>query len=98
VFSHEDGMIQLQNAIGYRGTKTYEGQEHTLFVVHGLFRDRGYVVVCDTTTSVLPKAQCEIEAVLRSWKHTDAPRAALRAPPRLAGARATSPSSSRRSR
>ncbi len=73
VFSHEDGTIQLKNAIGYRGTKAYGGDEHTLFIVHGLFRDRGYVVVCDTTTSVLPKVQGEIEALLKSMKHTEEP-------------------------
>ena len=73
VFTHEDGTIQLKNAIGYRGTKSLGGDEHTLFIVHGLFRDRGDVVVCDTTTSLLPKVQAEIEAVLRSMKHPEAP-------------------------
>jgi hypothetical protein len=31
------------------------------------------VFVCDTTTSVLPKVQGEIEAVLKSMKHTAIP-------------------------
>jgi hypothetical protein len=73
VFSHQDGTIQLENAIGYRGTTSYGGKEHRLLIVHALFRDRGFVVVCDSTTSVYEQARPEIEAFLKSLRHTEAP-------------------------
>ena len=73
VFSHESGPLQLKNAIGYRGRKTYGNTEHSLIVVHGLFRDRGFVISCDTTTAVLPQVQGEFEALLQSMKHTEEP-------------------------
>src|SRR5690606_25181115 len=73
VFSHEDGTIQLKNAIGYRGKTSYDGTEHTLLVLHGLFRDRGFVVVCDATTSVFDQVRGELEAFVASLRHTADP-------------------------
>jgi len=73
VFSHESGPLQLENAIGYRGHTTYGGNEHSLIVVHGIFRDRGFVISCDATTAVLPQVQAEFEALLQSMKHTEEP-------------------------
>lgn len=70
VFSHESGPLQLKNAIGYRGRKSYGNTEHSLIVVHGLFRDRGFVISCDATTAVLPQVQGEFEALLHSMKHS----------------------------
>jgi hypothetical protein len=73
VFSHEDGTIQVKNAIGYRGHTEYGGQEHTLYVVHAVFRDRGFVVVCDSTKSVFAQVKGELDAFLKSMRHTEAP-------------------------
>ncbi|MBK6516436.1 MAG: hypothetical protein IPG04_20605 [Polyangiaceae bacterium] len=71
VFTHEDGTVQVKSAIGYRGRTEYGGDEHSLFVVHGLFGERGYVFICDTTTSVLAKVEGEIASILRSMKHRE---------------------------
>jgi len=68
VFSHEDGILQLKNAIGYWGLTEYGGEEHTLMVVHALFPGHGAVIVCDATTSVIDQVRREFEAFLKSMR------------------------------
>ena len=70
VFTHNDGSLQLKNAIGYRGTTSYNGDEHTVVVVHALHKSHGFVIVCDATTSVYDQVKTEFADILHSFRPT----------------------------
>ncbi|MBI5535246.1 MAG: hypothetical protein HY898_21140 [Deltaproteobacteria bacterium] len=73
VFTRRDGILGLQNAIGYRGRTQYEGNTHEIFVVHALFRDKGITIIMDTTTEVFQEVERELLQTLVSFRHVENP-------------------------
>jgi hypothetical protein len=67
VFTHESGLIGLQNAIGYKGTYTDKGGlDHTVYIVHCINNKKGVQLICDTTTDILDKMESEFLMTLES--------------------------------
>ena len=70
----KDGLFRLTNAIGYRGRRNQDdGYEHTLLIVHAVYRNRGITSVADSTTDVFEQVRGEFENMLRSVRHTGPP-------------------------
>ena len=67
VYTHEDKLIDFENAIAYKGTYVDKGDlEHTIYIVHGINERKGLQFIFDTTTNVLSQVEGEFLASLKS--------------------------------
>src|SRR6478609_4488787 len=66
VFTHENGKINYENAIGYKGKYVDKGLNHTVYVIHGINGKKGLQFICDVTTNILDKVDGEFLTTLKS--------------------------------
>lgn len=67
VFTHTNGQIEFQNAVGYKGKYVDTGGlAHTIYVVHGINGKKGLQFICDVTTNILDQVDNEFMATLKS--------------------------------
>ena len=67
VHTHEDGLINFQNAIAYKGSYVDQGKlDHTIYIVHGINGDKGLQIIFDATTDVFDKVEGEFLTTLKS--------------------------------
>ena len=66
VFTHENGKINYENAIGYKGKYVDKGLDHTVYVIHGINGKKGLQFICDVTTNILDKVDGEFLTTLKS--------------------------------
>ncbi len=52
MFSHEDGTMKFKNGIGYRGKYNDRGLEHRIYIVHGIYKSMGIMLIMDTTEEI----------------------------------------------
>ncbi len=64
VFTHEDGLIKIKNALGFVGTYTgIIGEKHTVIVVHAINNNVGYQIIIDSTSEI-PAVEKEFYFIL----------------------------------
>ena len=68
VFIQKDGIIDLKNAVGYRGRYTDKFGEHTIYVIHAINRGKGIQVIFDVLTTLFDKLDPEFKVTLKSLK------------------------------
>jgi hypothetical protein len=73
MFTHEEGTIKLNNAVGYKGTYT-DALPHTVYVVHAINGDKGYQVILDTSTETFPAMDAEFLEILKSIQVQNGPK------------------------
>jgi len=68
IFTHEDGLIVLQNAIGTVRTYVREGVEHTVKQVDAVDGEIGTRVIMDVTSDLFKVVEPEFDRTLRSMQ------------------------------
>jgi len=72
VFTHLDGTISLENAIGYIGKYTNSYNiKHTVMVVHAIHKGIGAQIIMDATTEVFPIVENEFNQTLKTLKFAE---------------------------
>lgn len=67
VYTHHEGQIAYENAIGYKGKYTDKGGlDHTIYVLHGINGRKGFQLICDVTTNIHDKVEAEFFSTLKS--------------------------------
>jgi hypothetical protein len=67
VFTSEKGLLQYQNAIGYRGGYTDKtGIRHTILIIYLINKNKGVQMVMDITRELYDDYKGEFEDVIRS--------------------------------
>jgi len=69
-FMHESGRMQIKYGLGFIGTYSYAGDEHTIAAVYAVNGKDGIQIILDITSELYPKVKDEFEAILRSIKLT----------------------------
>jgi hypothetical protein len=71
MFTHDDGIINYINAVGYKGTYSDQGSlNHTVYVVHAINEDKGLQIIMDTTTDTFPTIDTEFLQILKSIRNS----------------------------
>jgi hypothetical protein len=71
VFTHEDGVIDLKNAMGYVLKYTDStNEEHTVKLVYAVNGKTGIQVIMDVTTELFPIVEPEFNRTLKSLRFT----------------------------
>ena len=68
IFTHEDGLIVLKNAIGTVRTYVREGVEHTVKQVDAVDGEIGMRLIMDVTTDLFTVVESEFNYTLRNMK------------------------------
>lgn len=68
MFMQKDGIIDLKNAVGYKGTYMDKFGEHTIYVIHAVNNDKGIQVIFDVLTTFFDKLDPEFKVTLKSLK------------------------------
>jgi hypothetical protein len=70
MFAHEDGMIQLQNAVGFRlrGTEGCHPVVHAVYARHG---QNGFAIVIEVDPRDYTLIESEVRAILKSFRFAD---------------------------
>jgi hypothetical protein len=66
IFSHEDGVLQLTSAIGYRA-RGVDGCHPFVYLVFAKEHERGYMIALDADPEDHPLLEEEIRAILKSF-------------------------------
>lgn len=67
-FIYEDGLIDFENAIGYKGKYIDQIGEHTVYVVHAINNKRGLQIFFDVLTELFDSLDDEFKVTLKSIK------------------------------
>lgn len=68
MFTHEDGLIDFQNALGYKFKYNDVLGEHTCYVVYGINNKKGIQIIFDVTTELFDSLDAEFKITLKSIK------------------------------
>jgi len=68
VFIQKDGIIDLKNAIGYKGKYSDTFGEHTVYIIHGINNSKGIQIIFDVLTNLFDKLDPEFKVTLKSLK------------------------------
>jgi len=67
VFTHDNGTIKYENAIGYKGSYVDKNElDHTVYIVHGINGEKGLQFIFDVTTNILDQVDNEFLTTLKS--------------------------------
>lgn len=67
IYTYSKGNIGIENAIGYKCKYIGSNKmEHTIYVVHGVNKRKGFQIICDGTSSVHDIVESEFLATLKS--------------------------------
>lgn len=67
MFFPGDGIIDLVNAVAYKGSYTDKyNMKHTVYVVHAINDNKGIQIIMDTTTDTFPSIDPEFRKILKS--------------------------------
>ena len=67
VFSRDDGVLQLKNAIGYRA-RGVDGCHPFVYLIFAREHERGYMIALDADPEDHPVIEGEIRAILKSFR------------------------------
>ena len=68
MFIHDSGLIDFENAVGYKGKYNDQYGEHTVYVVHAINNKKGLQIFFDVLTGLFDNLDDEFKATLKSIK------------------------------
>ena len=68
MFLQKDGIIDLKNAVGYKGRYSDKFGEHTIYVIHAINKGKGIQVIIDVLSELFDKLDPEFKMTLKSLK------------------------------
>jgi hypothetical protein len=68
VFTQDEGLIDIKNAIGYKGKYVDQYGDHTVYVVHIINNKKGLQIFFDVLTGLFNELDNEFKLTLKSIK------------------------------
>jgi hypothetical protein len=66
VFTHEDELIEFQNAIGYKGQYQDQYGKHTIYVIYLINNKKGIQMIFDVTSDLFNELDEEFKKTMKS--------------------------------